>query len=203
MSDRLDELVRRLSTSDDSAAEELYAEIAPYLQLVVRRNLPRRLRAKFDSIDIVQSVWADFIDGLHRGRWQFEKAAQVRAFLLTSARNRLIDRVRQFRVAVEHERPLNAESAGFEGREPRPSQYAQANDLWERVFNICPAEHRELLEMKAAGASLATIAKRTGLHVDSIRRILRQIARQVSLDVDEKLAGRARSPAVAAVEDHR
>lgn len=201
MSDRLDDLVRRLSSSDDSAAEELYREIAPYLRLVVRRNLPRRLRAKFDSVDIVQSVWADFIDGLHRGRWRFEGAAQLRAFLLKSARNRLIDRVRQFRVAAEHERPFSSAIARRAGSEARPSQHAQANDLWERMFAVCPVEHRELLQMKTSGASLAAIAKCTGLHIDSIRRILRRIVRQVSLDPAE--ANADPTQVVAAVEESR
>jgi RNA polymerase sigma factor (sigma-70 family) len=183
MSEHLDRLVERLSQGEMSAAESLYAEIAPYLRLVVRRNLPRRLRPKFDSVDVVQSVWADFIGGLQAGRWQFASAAQVRAFLLKSTRNRLIDRVRQYRVAVEHERSLAAavSSDQWQCREPRPSQHAQASDLWQRLLSACPPEHRELLRMKGDGAPLAAIASRTGLHVDSIRRILRQLAREVSL----------------------
>ncbi|HWB12358.1 MAG TPA: sigma-70 family RNA polymerase sigma factor [Pirellulales bacterium] len=187
MSEELNQLVGRLSQGDMSAAEELYAEIAPFLRLVVRRNLPRRLRPKFDSVDVVQSVWASFIQGMQAGRWQFATAAQVRAFLLKSARNRLIDRARQFRVAAEHERSLGAAVAveDWACREPRPSQNAQASDLWQRLLNACPPEHRELLKMKQEGAPLAVIARRTGLHVDSIRRILRQLARQVSLETED------------------
>ncbi|HEV3339065.1 MAG TPA: sigma-70 family RNA polymerase sigma factor [Pirellulales bacterium] len=184
MSNHLNQLVERLSLGDMSAAELLYAEIAPFLRLVVRRNLPRRLRPKFDSVDVVQSVWANFIEGIQAGRWQFENAAQLRAFLLKSARNRLIDRVRQFRVASEHERSLAPGTAtdNWACREPRPSQHAQASDLWQRLLTACPPEHRELLRMKGDGAPLAVIARRTGLHVDSVRRILRQLARQVSQD---------------------
>ncbi|MGH7192603.1 MAG: RNA polymerase sigma factor, partial [Candidatus Saccharimonadales bacterium] len=126
MTDQLDELARQLSHDGGFAADDLYKEISPYLRLVVRRSLPRRLRAKFDSIDIVQSVWAGFIDGLQRGRWRFEGAAQLRAFLRKSARNRLIYRVRHFRVAAEHERQLSSAVARHEGREARPSQQAQA-----------------------------------------------------------------------------
>lgn len=185
MSDRLNELVARLTAGDESAADALYADLAPYLRLVVRRNLPRRLRSKFDSVDIVQSVWADFIGGLHAGRWRFDGGAQLRAFLLRATRNRLIDRVRHFRIAAEHERPLSWALGGREGRDPRPSQHAQANDLWHQLLAVCPAEHHELLRMKSAGAPLAAIAKHTGLHVDSIRRILRQLARQVALDSRE------------------
>lgn len=183
MSDHLDHLIERLSVGEMSAAESLYAELAPYLRLIVRRNLPRRLRAKFDSIDVVQSVWADFIAGLQTGRWRFDTAAQLRAFLLKSTRHRLIDRVRQFRVAAKHERSLASVASGerWQGREPRPSQHAQANDLWQHLLAACRPEHRELLRMKSEGAPLAAIATRTGLHVDSIRRILRQLARDVSL----------------------
>jgi RNA polymerase sigma factor (sigma-70 family) len=193
MSDYLDRLVERLSEGEMSAAESLYAEIAPYLQLVVRRNLPRRLRAKFDSVDVVQSVWADFIGGLQTRRWQFDSAAQVRAFLLKSTRNRLIDRVRQFRVAAQHERSLakDISTDQWQCREPRPSQQAQASDLWERLLSACPPEHRELLRMKCEGAPLAKIASQTGLHVDSIRRILRQLAREVSLESTEGAADNA------------
>ena len=200
MSEELNRLVERLSGGDMSAAEALYAEIAPFLRLVVRRNLPRRLRPKFDSVDVVQSVWANFIEGMQAGRWQFANAAQVRAFLLKSARNRLIDRTRQFRVAAQHERSLGVAVEDWACREPRPSQHAQASDLWQRLVSACPPEHRELLKMKGEGASLATIAHRTGLHVDSVRRILRQLARQVSQDAahdeeDETEIGSATRPA--------
>jgi RNA polymerase sigma factor (sigma-70 family) len=188
MSDHLEHLIQRLSGGEMSAAESLYAELAPYLRMVVRRNLPRRLRPKFDSVDVVQSVWADFIAGLQSGRWRFESAAQVRAFLLKSARHRLIDRVRQFRVASQHERSLasGASDEGWQSREPRPSQHAQASDLWQRLLAACRPEHRELLRMKSEGAPLATIASRTGLHVDSVRRILRELARDVSLKAAER-----------------
>jgi hypothetical protein len=36
--------------------------------------------------------------------------------------------------------------------------------------------------MKGEGLPLAVIAERTGLHVDSVRRILRRLARQVALE---------------------
>ena len=194
MSERLDDLVARLSKGETPAADALYAELSPYLRLVVRRNLPRRLRRKFDSVDVVQSVWADFIDGLHDGRWRFDGAAQLRAFLLKSTRNRLIDRVRQFRRAVVHERSLTAGATGdrWESPDPRPSEHAQADDLWRHLLTVCPPEHRELLRMKCDGAPLAAIAERTGLHIDSVRRALRQLARQASVELPPAQAPKRR-----------
>ena len=183
-SDPLELLVERLAAGDVSAADSLYAEFERYLRLVVRRSLPRRLRAKFDSTDVVQSVWADLIAGLRASRWHFATPDQLRAFLLKATRNRLIDRVRQQRNAIEHERSLDdsAQAHRSASRDPTPSQYAQAEDLWQRLLALCPPEHHALLRMKGDGLPLATIAERTGLHVDSVRRVLRRLARQLSLE---------------------
>jgi DNA-binding CsgD family transcriptional regulator len=46
----------------------------------------------------------------------------------------------------------------------------------------CPAEHRPILGLRRQGYSLAEIAQRTGLHPDSVRRILRTLARQLAFD---------------------
>jgi hypothetical protein len=57
---------------------------------------------------------------------------------------------------------------------------AQAADVWKQIQASCPDEHRPILEWKRQGFSLAEIAERTGLHPDSIRRILRTLARQMA-----------------------
>ena len=180
----LDLLVERLARGDLTAADPLYAEFERYLRRIVRRCLPKRLRAKFDSVDVVQSVWADLISGMRAARWRFDTPGQLRAFLVRAVRNRLIDRIRQQRAAAERERPLgdSAEAHRTRGRDPTPSQYAQAEDLWQRLLTLCPPEHHSLLRMKGEGLPLAVIAERTGLHVDSVRRVLRRLARQVALE---------------------
>lgn len=48
------------------------------------------------------------------------------------------------------------------------------------MLKACPPAHHQLLEMKRAGASLAEIAERTGMHESSVRRILYQVARDVA-----------------------
>lgn len=180
----LELLVERLTRGDLTAADPLYSEFERYLRRIVRRCLPNRLRAKFDSIDVVQSVWADLIAGMRAARWRFKTPDQLRAFLVRAARNRLIDRIRQQRAAAEREQPLgdSAEAHRTRACEPTPSQYAQAGDLWQRLLALCPPEHHALLRMKGEGLPLDVIAQRTGLHVDSVRRVLRRLARQVALE---------------------
>jgi RNA polymerase sigma factor (sigma-70 family) len=178
----LEALVARLSQGDTAAAEQVFLAYEPYLRLVVRRQLSPGLRAKFDSLDVVQSVWADVLDGFRQAGWRFTDANHLRAFLVKATRNRFIDRLRQHRRALEHEQSLSAADAegGPASRQPRPSEIAQADELWQQMLALCPPAHRELLHLKRQGLPLAEIAARTGLHESSVRRILYDLARQLA-----------------------
>jgi RNA polymerase sigma factor (sigma-70 family) len=177
-----DTLLVRLGQGDERAAEEVFRRYESYLRKVVRRQLPDEMRAKFDSIDVVQSVWLDVLRGLRRADWHFATAVQLKAFLVKVTRNRFIDTCRQHRrAACEQALPQGSEAGEPPSPGPRPSQVAHASDLWEQMIALCPPEHRELLRLKREGLSAPEIADRTGLHEDSVRRALRQLARQMAL----------------------
>lgn len=180
----LESLLLRLRQGDAAAAEELFFTYEPTLRMVVRRQLSADLRKKFDSCDIVQSVWADVLEKVRVADWKFTDADGLRGFLVTATRNRFIDRYRQHRNALEHERPLTYGSAEACARahDARPSEEAQANDLWTQMLALCPPQHHELLEMKKSGQSLAEIASKTGLHPSSVRRVLYDLARKLAFN---------------------
>jgi RNA polymerase sigma-70 factor (ECF subfamily) len=181
-SEPLNDLLNKLRGGDPMAAEEVFRTYEPYLRLVVRRHLPQRLRAKFDSLDVVQSVWANVLDGFRDAGWRFSDAGHLCAFLVTITRRRLTDRLRHFRVALKHEQALEELPPEFSGvsNQPRPSEIAQANDLWQKMLAACPSAHHEVLRLRRDGLRLREIAVRTGLHEGSVRRILRRVARQVA-----------------------
>jgi len=178
----LDALLEKLNAGDSTALDELFRAYEPYLRIVVRRRLSPPLRSKFDSLDIVQSVWADVIDGVGQARWKFENTQQLRAFLLKMTQNRFIDRLRQNRTAIE--RGTDGPQAKIDEipnrHAARASEATHADDLWQQMLKACPPAHHQLLEMKRAGASLAEIAQRTGMHESSVRRVLYQVARDVA-----------------------
>jgi len=98
-------------------------------------------------------------------------------------RNCLTDRLRHYRTALESEEPLTeaAPTGAALSGQPRPSEVAQANELWANLLALCPPQYHELLRLKRQGFSLANIAARTGLHEDSVRRIIRKLARQFAV----------------------
>jgi RNA polymerase sigma-70 factor (ECF subfamily) len=180
--DQLDELIARLNEGDLDAAERVFLAYEPYLRMAVRRQLSGPLRSKLDTMDIVQAVWTDALSGFRRAGWRFSDRAQLRAFLSTLVRNRLIDRRRHYRRALEREVPLvDVDPRQLSARaEPRPSEVAQGQELWEQMLESCPPAHRELLRLKRQGLPVAEIAARTGLHEGSVRRILYDLARRMA-----------------------
>lgn len=184
MSDPIDILLAKLSSGDEAAAEQVFRTYEPFLRIVIRRQLSPRLQAKFDSVDVVQSLWADLVEGFRQGRWHFQNAIQLRAFLITAARNRFNDRYRSHRRSLEREQPFfeSGKQRPFAAEDPTPSEVVQASDAWENMLKLCPPEHRRLLELKKQGASLAELVAQTGLHEGSIRRILRVLARKMAIN---------------------
>jgi RNA polymerase sigma-70 factor (ECF subfamily) len=136
------------------------------------------LRAKFDSVDVVQSVCGDVFAAFREGGMRFGSAAQLRAFLVRATRNRFIDRVRQHQTAARLEQPLgDSDAAGSPASpQPRPSEAAAADEMWDRLLALCPPAHHELLRLRRRGASTAEIAAQVGMHEGSVRRILRELS---------------------------
>jgi RNA polymerase sigma-70 factor (ECF subfamily) len=178
----LDNLLDKLCSGDVDAAEQVFRTYEPYLRLVVRRMLPAPMRRKIDSVDVVHSIWADLLEGFRDAGWRFQDVAHLRAFLVKATRNRFLDHVRRNRVAVAAEQPVHASAlrARLAGETPRPSELAQAQELWERMLALCPEKHKTLLQLKRQGFSLAEIAARTGYHPSSVRRIFYDLSRQLA-----------------------
>jgi RNA polymerase sigma-70 factor (ECF subfamily) len=174
--DSLESPLDQLNHGSDEAAERAFIAYEPYLRKVVRRLLPANLRAKFDSIDVVQSVYCDVLSAFRDRGMKFDNMAQLRAFLVAATRNRFIDRFRQHRNAARLETPLADESAPLRSAQPRPSESAVAAELWQRLVALCPPEHQALLELRRGGASAAEIATELGIHEGSVRRILRGLS---------------------------
>jgi RNA polymerase sigma-70 factor (ECF subfamily) len=178
--DPVEDLLDQLARGDAAAAERLFAAYASYLRVLVRRQFPDQLRAKFDSADVVQSVWVQVVRKLGQSSWDVADEARLRGLLATIARRRLLSRARRHAGDPGSDPTADPDTIP-EDRTPRASEEAQANDLWARMLELCPADHREVLLLRRDGLRLTEIAERTGLHEGSVRRILRRLARELAL----------------------
>ena len=91
-------------------------------------------------MDVVQSAWADVLKGFHAEGWQFNDRDHLRAYLARVTYNHFAKNCRQNSHAMQLEQPfLGGEPPGLPPSEqPRPSELAQADELWELLMNPCP-----------------------------------------------------------------
>jgi len=177
-SDVLDSLVAKLAGGDAEAIAEVFRAHEVYLRMLVRRRLSGRLRAKFDSLDIVQSVWARVLPGLREGRWRFVNARALRAFLVRVTRNHLTNRIQHAALDFNTSHAPAPPRCRLPSNAPKPDEGGSAEDLWQELLALCPPAHRQLLVLRREGVPLDQIAARTGLHKSSVRRILYDLIRR-------------------------
>ena len=154
------------------------------MRLVVRRQLPRLLRSRFDSLDFLQSVWGSFFRRMRAGPGEFEDPRYLVAFLARAAKNKVIDEYR--RAASQKQDMHREEPLWADGPRPRelaadidtPSEVAEAREAYGRLRELLPEDRRVILELKAEGLSSREIGERLGISERTVRRVLEDLRRR-------------------------
>src|SRR6516165_9365946 len=148
----ISDFLQRIQSGDEGAARELLQRFEAEVRLVVRRQLPRMLRSRFDSVDFLQSVWGSFFHRVRTTPTEFEDGRHLVAFLARAAKNKVID---EFRKAGSQKQDMRREEPIWsDGDKPRDlpgaletaSQVAEAREALDHLRNLVPRERRAILE---------------------------------------------------------
>src|SRR5271168_3133034 len=120
----LSDFLKRIQAGDEGAARELLQRFEAEVRLVVRRQLPRLLRSRFDSLDFLQSVWGSFFRRIRTGPTEFEDSRHLVAFLARAAKNKVID---EYRRAGSRKADMSREESLW-GEGDRPKELADPID---------------------------------------------------------------------------
>ncbi len=186
----LHDLLGRIRAGDEAAARELLARYERQVRLVVRRQLPRLLRSRFDSLDFLQSVWGSFFRRVRSGPAEFEDSRHLVAFLARAAKNKVIDEYRRAasrKQDVHREEPLWTERnrpKDLPAEIDSPSEVAQAREVFGRLCNLLPEERRDILELKAEGLSSKDIGERLGISERTVQRVLEDLRRRAGTELE-------------------
>jgi RNA polymerase sigma-70 factor (ECF subfamily) len=185
---QLADFLKRIQAGDEGAARELLQRFEPEVRLVVRRQLPRLLRSRFDSLDFLQSVWGSFFRRMRDAPTDFEDSRHLVAFLARAAKNKVID---EYRRAASLKNDMHREEPLWgEGRRPKevadpidsPSEVAQAHEVFDRLHALLPEERRTMLELKAQGLSSKDIGERLGVSERTVQRVLEELRRRMETE---------------------
>ncbi|QEH33597.1 RNA polymerase sigma factor RpoE [Aquisphaera giovannonii] len=188
----LSSFLARIQAGDGNAARELLQRYESEVRLVVRRQLPRLLRSRFDSLDFLQSVWGSFFRRMREAPTAFEDSRHLVAFLARAAKNKVIDEYR--RAASQKQDMHREEPLWSEGDRPRevpdrvdsPSEVAQAREVFGMLRDLLPEERRTILEMKAEGLSSRDIGEKLGISERTVQRVLEDLRRRVESEWESR-----------------
>jgi RNA polymerase sigma factor (sigma-70 family) len=166
---------------DQSAWEALFRECYPKVRRVVRRKLNRSMRSLYDSTDFASDVMKSLAANL--GHLDFPSLDSLFAFLAQVAEQKVIDEYRRRHTQkrdVTRERPmlttgLDAAPVQVPSDDPTASQWAQANEVQERLLSRVDATERTIIELRQQGYSNADIADRTGWNIRRVQRFLKDL----------------------------
>lgn len=183
------DLVAQARAGSDAAARVIVTRYQPYVLRVVRRNIAREIRGKFDSTDFVQAVWKSFF--AHRDELlAVDDPDSLIALLAAMARHKIIDELRR-RMAtkkynVRRETPLGQSNdvagGGNEARVDTPSKVAVAHEMFERLTEGQSARDRRILQLRMAGETNERIASELKISERTVRRVLVRLRRKVVED---------------------
>jgi RNA polymerase sigma factor (sigma-70 family) len=184
-----DELILQVGNGDEQAAARLVRDFEPVVRRILRARLRgTRARHEFDSMDICQSVFANFFVRVTAGQFDLKEPDDLIKLLLTMTRNKVAEKMRrQHRLRRDSRRTVGGvEELALTGRDPSPSSVVAGKELLEQARLRLSAEERQLVELRGQGSSweevAASLGGTPGARRNQLARALDRVAVELRLD---------------------
>jgi RNA polymerase sigma-70 factor (ECF subfamily) len=183
------DLIRQVRGGDAHAAAELVRRYEPALRIAIRVRLTDpALRRIVDTVDVCQSVLANFFVRAASGQFDLDRPEQLLALLATMARNNVTNLALKERAArrgggrVEH----GHVEENYAAPGPTPSEIVANDELLGAFRSRLSAEERRLADQRALGRPWAEIAAEVGGEPDALRvqlnRAIDRVVRELGLE---------------------
>ncbi len=156
------DFVRRIRAGDDQAAEELVKRFETLIRREVRLRISgSQVNRAFDSLDVSQSVLANFFARAAIGQFELEHPDQLARLLVTMARNKLVSRVRSERRQIRDIRRVTVAPDALDrvaDEQPSPSEIVARKELLERLGTLLSDEERQIIDLRNQGLGWEEVA---------------------------------------------
>lgn len=161
----------------------------PEIRRAIRIRLTDpRLRRVLDSLDVCQSVFANFLIRVAAGEFNLDHPGDVAALLTTMARNKLVDQVRRLQAACRDQRRVQVDHSAVDvaaGSALGPGEQVERAELLDEVRKRLTDAERQLADLRNDGWEWSAIADRLGGNPEALRkqltRALDRVARELRL----------------------
>jgi RNA polymerase sigma factor (sigma-70 family) len=178
------DLILRVRAGEEAAAAELVRRYEPSLRRAIRLRLrDPRLRRLLDTVDICQSVLADFFVRAALGRFELGRPEQLLHLLAVMARHKLINQFHKQRAVRRDLRRVEsapAEDHALAAPDTTPSQKVAGQELLREARRRLAPDERQLLEFREQGWEWSQIAAELGSSPEALRKKLARAVERVA-----------------------
>ena len=181
------DLMQRVREGSDEAVISLLELCEEDIFRSIRRRLDRALRAKFDSEDFVQAVWATFFAHLSVIS-KFKDRNSLIGYLVRVASNKVMEEFRRRLMTQKHN--LNREcsldamnniaSESIHSRELSPSDTVILKEQWDRSFVVLSPRDRRVIQLHANQTKAEEIAQELGVNKKTVYRVIRKFCEKLA-----------------------
>jgi DNA-directed RNA polymerase specialized sigma24 family protein len=170
------ELLNELGDGRPAAYDALFARYARRLARLAERHLSRRVAARADGEDVVQSAFRTFVRRHRRDEFRIHSSGELWRLLARITWRKALTQARRHTAGP---RDVGAEAADGAGqlaaalsREPDPGAALLLGETIERLLHGLPEWYGRLLELRLANHSVAEIAPRLNISRQTAYRAL-------------------------------
>jgi RNA polymerase sigma factor (sigma-70 family) len=175
------DLLEEVRSGSQDAAWELVDTYGPHVHRYVRRFMHRGLRAKFDSLDFVQIMWASLFR--EPGKLStFDQPQELIAYLVTLAKNKVINELRRRTLSARYDMGREMQfpsddNAGGDVRQqpPTPSAVAIAKERWVHLLSNQNTTVQSVVTMRLRGETFDEIADKLQIHERTARKAIARL----------------------------
>jgi RNA polymerase sigma factor (sigma-70 family) len=149
------DLLARARSGDRDAIYKLIKEYEPHVRRVAHRRVSPRLRALFDTMDMVQSINRSFMLGLKQNKFPITSPEHLIRLVVVMLKRKVSRRQKRRDDEIE----VHQQYVELTPRTPEnPAEKAEREDLLRQIMNWLNERGRRLLELFLQKYSLAESA---------------------------------------------
>lgn len=178
---------------DEDAAWQLYERYVKRLVGLARSRISRKLTARVDAEDVVQSVYRSFFRNAQKGRYELEQPGDLWRLLASITVNKVRDQTKRH---TQQKRSVDREAGPGDDEElavtfqsliadePSPEAALILIEEVEKVMSQLDETQRRILELRLQGHIVEDIAGLAGCSERTVRRKLERIEAILAVQAD-------------------
>jgi RNA polymerase sigma factor (sigma-70 family) len=185
-----EDLMGRVQLGEPQAWDELVRGYGKMIQMMIRCRLTNRQhRRLLDSMDLLQSVFANFYVGVAAGQFKLKTEEDLKKLLMKITSNKITSWARKQQAARRNPQRLQCDDPNqAEGIDsaPSPSQVVANKELVQEIRRRMSAAEQQLMELRLANFSWEEIAGKSGSTPDQARmqynRAIERVKRELGIE---------------------